>query len=261
MTAHIDCVVGLQVDFEAVCTKLRELGPFLPSHIQVAHWGSLEWARRVNSVEQHIKDACMSQLSNGSSIRHMILSAFDAAFTSHPPMNLARFESLQSLLHQLLSSRVEDSLAAATPHVDHVIQDTICKLSMCIRDADHRSIYHMYPSTIPDNAESAICGCIIRSVIQHVDMRPLELPSGFQLEEDFQTGQRRSVLNNRLQKLQTASTKISQFEVNSSGPFQPVPESEVDSSGSLPPVPERSSRTSRRRARQGASTQQVAAGK
>lgn len=55
-------------------------------------------------------------------------------------------------------------------------------------------------------------------------MHSLELPASFQLSEDDRTKQRRSTLNDRLQKLQAATSKISEFRDTSSGPFQSVPE-------------------------------------
>lgn len=163
----------------------------------------------------------MHELLHGEKVLQILSDTFADAFTKSSPTNLARFMSMQTLVHDILAARVQDSMAAAAPYMDHIMQNAVCKL---LHDLGNRSERQRHTEAVLTELESAISGCINKCVVQHVETQSLELPAGFQLSEDDDTSQRRSILNDRLQKLQAAASKISEFGHSSSGPFQSVPE-------------------------------------
>lgn len=118
----------MQVDFDGVCRNLYELTFIQPSSRQALHsmrsWGLLWWAQCVNTAEKGIKES-VRELLRGDKVLQILSHAFADAFTKRTPMNLARFISMQTLVHDILAARVQDSMAAAAPYTDHVMQNAV----------------------------------------------------------------------------------------------------------------------------------------
>lgn len=87
-------------------------------------WGLLWWAQCVNTAEKGIKES-VRELLRGDKVLQILSHAFADAFTKRTPMNLARFISMQTLVHDILAARVQDSMAAAAPYTDHVMQNAV----------------------------------------------------------------------------------------------------------------------------------------
>ena len=133
------------------------------------------------------------------------------------PFNCERFTKLQRLLvEEILPSRIVDSMRAAAPCLHTTVQNAMAMLMM---NPNNRA----YPVSIPEiseQLEATVRGCIIKHVIQYVELRPLLMPADFQLHEDPTTTAKRADLSIRLQKLQVAISKIDEMGSDSSGPFK-----------------------------------------
>ena len=225
--------VAVQVDIDKMCGKLDALAKLMPRDIDPLLGkkclGSSYWARSVTLAENAIKES-VQELLRGEKVLQIISNAFSDAFNQRTPMNLARFSSMQTVLYDILAARVQDCMTAAAPYLEHIMQDAVFKL---LRDSGNRSAMQAYPNPILSELESATSGCVIKCVVQHVEMQSLELPSSFQLNEASETKQQRSTLRDRLQKLQAAAGKIIQFVHSGSGPFQSVPEHAASAVGSF----------------------------
>ncbi len=216
----------MQVNFDNLCGSLGTL-----SVSQDVQWSTLRysynlgdapsflgWATSLNTAEQQITVAVKDLLS-GKQLLEMLAQAFATAATSSNSLNLGRLTTLHSLMPELLAVKVKKIMEAAAPFVHRLVQDAICKLMR-----EHALTFrYNNPEYIRGELDAAVHGCIAMSVIQHVQMSPLVLPSDFQLQENAATGSQRAELTDRLQKLQLASLKVSQFEDNSSGPFHAAP--------------------------------------
>lgn len=202
-------LLALQVDFDDLCYKIAfgymvkltagiclwTCGSQQPRH----PWGTAEWAGSTAKAQDAISSAIADHLDvkRGCKPYQVCIQAFQLAFAKDTPMQLSRFQTLQTeLLANVLPEAVQQALSAAAPTVERMkqlafddmfyndVQDTFAKLSRGIR------------------------GCVTDQIYRRLS-NPLELSSQLVLEEAAEWQAWRAELHHQLQTLQTAKHKIS----------------------------------------------------
>ena len=178
---------------------LAQLGNQLP----YKEWGSLAWAESALKIEDKVSAAVKEALDpNGDRYQEHVTTAFQAVFAKDTPLKLSRFASLEDVLVSvILPQRVFEAKKAAKRSVDRMLRDAMLQLD--------------YSSVLLDTfakLDQGIRGCVIKHIIHQIKTQPLDLPEGFVLTEAAAVRARRAMLLTKLDKLHTATDKISHIE-------------------------------------------------
>ena len=175
----------------------------LGNKVLYREWGTLAWAEATLRIEAKVTAAVKEALDpKGDRYLDIVTRAFDSVFAKDTPLKLKRFSTLQDVLvTEVLRSAVAQAKKAAARTVDKMLKQALMQLD--------------YSSVLGDTFQQldfGIRGCVIKHIIQQVKMQPLRLPEGFTLTEDAAVNHQRLMLLSKLEKLHTATDKISHIE-------------------------------------------------
>lgn len=201
--------LALQVDIPALCRDIAwsclvDVTPGVAlwayrSKQQRHPWGTAEWAHSTAEAHDAISGAIADHLDveTGCLPYLACIQAFQDAFANNTPMQLSRFQSLQTaVFNTLLPELVGKAFSAAAPAIDSMKQ---------------RAFNDMYCDDIKDTfvkLSKGVQGCLTDQIYRRLS-KPLKLSSRFVLEEAAEVQARRAELHNKFCRLQIAQQEIS----------------------------------------------------
>lgn len=202
------------MDWDSICSDLAKL-PFLVIEPNLAgdrRCGAAirRRAKDVILLEEQLHYTVSTVMHNN--IQALIVKAYLSAFTGALPLSLSRFTSLQKVLQsEVLPGFVTQCSKAASVDLDQMIKDFV---RSTMADIAGNSIGSAAFITL----KWAMRGCVIKHVIQQMELQPLSLPDSFELTENEAVAARRAELQEKAQKLQKAMQKIRKIGGNTLSP-------------------------------------------
>ena len=126
-------------------------------------WGSRMWAKLLCTAEEKIVIA-LQETSLSDVVVKTVCRAYKAAFDKKNPLRFGRFTQLKLLLlAEVLPSRVLDSMRAAEPCWENIVQTALAGLMMNAGDVSHQEVWQQLETTVR--------GCIIKHITQYIELR------------------------------------------------------------------------------------------
>ena len=170
-------------------------------------WGTLPWAEHAAELREMMSKS-VQPTALQQELQPILTQAFDAVFEKNAsPQKVKRFSTLcRELSDKAVPAVIAKSIAAAAPVIHVMLHEALAQI--------YKTASADMPSA-PATFHALAClvrGCLISHLGPALNQQGMQLPAGFELVEDAKVQTGRRSLNNTLQLLSNAHSKISDID-------------------------------------------------